>query len=60
VLKCQYAVRGEIVTLAQNLQKDLQANPGAHSFDEASLWCYKATDRVIGRVGLSVRLQPLR
>ncbi|PNX79864.1 alanine aminotransferase mitochondrial-like, partial [Trifolium pratense] len=42
-----------------NLQKDLQANPGAHSFDEASLWFYKATDKVIGRVVLSVRRQPL-
>ncbi|KAL2336344.1 hypothetical protein Fmac_010790 [Flemingia macrophylla] len=36
VLKCEYAVRGEVVTLAQNLQKDLQANPGAHPFDEAN------------------------
>ncbi|KAL5171487.1 Alanine aminotransferase 2, mitochondrial [Glycine soja] len=53
VLKCEYAVRGEVVTLAQNflwaivvivsaynafmlqnLQKDLQANPGSHPFDE--------------------------
>ncbi|XP_058724657.1 shaggy-related protein kinase alpha-like isoform X5 [Vicia villosa] len=34
VMKCQYVVRGEIVTLAQNLQKDLLANPSAHSFDE--------------------------
>ncbi|XAR51304.1 Alanine transaminase [Bertholletia excelsa] len=34
VLKCEYAVRGEIVILAQKLQQELQAKPGSHSFDE--------------------------
>ncbi|KAJ0643182.1 putative alanine transaminase [Helianthus annuus] len=34
VLKCEYAVRGEIVPLAQKLQQDLQANPGSHPFEE--------------------------
>lgn len=29
VLKCEYAVRGEIVTLAQQLQQELQENPGS-------------------------------
>ncbi|XP_074324447.1 alanine aminotransferase 2-like [Apium graveolens] len=38
VLKCEYAVRGEIVSLAQRLQQDLQENPGSHSFDEI-LYC---------------------
>ncbi|XP_052726992.1 alanine aminotransferase 1, mitochondrial-like isoform X6 [Vigna angularis] len=37
VLKCEYAVRGEVVTLAQNLQKDLLANPGSHPFHEVNL-----------------------
>ncbi|KAK9228956.1 hypothetical protein WN944_021913 [Citrus x changshan-huyou] len=34
VLKCEYAVRGEIVSIAQRLQQELQTNPGSHSFDE--------------------------
>ncbi|KAJ8535786.1 hypothetical protein K7X08_034187 [Anisodus acutangulus] len=34
VLKCEYAVRGEIVNLAQKLQQDLKKNPGSHPFDE--------------------------
>ncbi|XP_035841870.1 alanine aminotransferase 2, mitochondrial-like [Helianthus annuus] len=34
VLKCEYVVRGEIVSLAQKLQHDLQANPGSHPFEE--------------------------
>ncbi|KAK2969999.1 hypothetical protein RJ640_008339 [Escallonia rubra] len=38
VLKCEYAVRGEIVTLAQQLQQELLAKPGSHPFDEI-LYC---------------------
>ncbi|XP_059458121.1 alanine aminotransferase 2 isoform X2 [Corylus avellana] len=38
VLKCEYAVRGEIVTLAQRLQQELLAKPGSHPFDEI-LYC---------------------
>ncbi|KAH0704024.1 alanine aminotransferase 2-like isoform X1 [Solanum tuberosum] len=38
VLKCEYAVRGEIVNLAQKLQQDLKDNPGSHPFDEI-LYC---------------------
>ncbi|KAK4736252.1 hypothetical protein R3W88_010513 [Solanum pinnatisectum] len=38
VLKCEYAVRGEIVNLAQKLQQDLKENPGSHTFDEI-LYC---------------------
>ncbi|KAH7546994.1 hypothetical protein FEM48_Zijuj01G0260000 [Ziziphus jujuba var. spinosa] len=34
VVKCEYAVRGEIVTLAQRLQEELQAKSGSHPFDE--------------------------
>ncbi|KAL7180573.1 hypothetical protein ACSBR1_043714 [Camellia fascicularis] len=39
VLKCEYAVRGEIVTLAQQLQHELQTSPGAHPFDEVLALC---------------------
>ncbi|KAK4479202.1 hypothetical protein RD792_014713 [Penstemon davidsonii] len=38
VLECEYAVRGEIVTLAQRLQQELKDNPGSHPFDEI-LYC---------------------
>ncbi|CAA0829476.1 Alanine aminotransferase 2- mitochondrial [Striga hermonthica] len=38
VLECEYAVRGEIVILAQKLQEELKINPGAHPFDEI-LYC---------------------
>ncbi|XP_009606549.1 alanine aminotransferase 2 [Nicotiana tomentosiformis] len=38
VLKCEYAVRGEIVNLAQKLHQDLKDNPGSHPFDEI-LYC---------------------
>ncbi|KAM7483946.1 hypothetical protein LguiB_008529 [Lonicera macranthoides] len=38
VLKCEYAVRGEIVTLAQQLQQELLDKPGSHTFDEI-LYC---------------------
>ncbi|KAG4950806.1 hypothetical protein JHK85_044673 [Glycine max] len=67
VLKCEYAVRGEVVTLAQNflwaivvivsaynafmlqnLQKDLQANPGSHPFDEI-LYCNIGNPQSLGQ-----------
>ncbi|XP_009783410.1 alanine aminotransferase 2, mitochondrial-like [Nicotiana sylvestris] len=38
VLNCEYAVRGEIVTLAQKLQEEIKENPGSHPFDEI-LYC---------------------
>ncbi|XP_004241856.1 alanine aminotransferase 2 [Solanum lycopersicum] len=38
VLKCEYAVRGEIVSIAQTLQQRLKDNPGSHPFDEI-LYC---------------------
>ncbi|XLR23252.1 hypothetical protein S83_051152, partial [Arachis hypogaea] len=34
VLKCEYAIRGDVVTLAQQLQEDLKAKHGTHPFDE--------------------------
>ncbi|CAI9753698.1 unnamed protein product [Fraxinus pennsylvanica] len=36
VLNCEYAVRGEIVTLAQKLQQELKDNPGSRTFNEVS------------------------
>jgi alanine transaminase len=34
VLKCEYAVRGEIVTRAQLLQQELMTKPSSLPFDE--------------------------
>ncbi|MBA0865783.1 hypothetical protein Goshw_015339 [Gossypium schwendimanii] len=34
VIECEYAVRGEIVTLAQKLQEEIQTKPDAHPFEE--------------------------
>ncbi|KAK7294533.1 hypothetical protein RJT34_17422 [Clitoria ternatea] len=52
VLKCEYAVRGEIVTLAQNLQKDLQANPGSHPFDEI-IYCNIGNPQSLGQAPIT-------
>ncbi|MQM05119.1 hypothetical protein Taro_037927 [Colocasia esculenta] len=48
VIKCQYAVRGEIVIHAQRLQEDLQANPGSHPFDEI-LYCNIGNPQSLGQ-----------
>ncbi|TKY64195.1 Alanine aminotransferase 2 [Spatholobus suberectus] len=48
VLKCEYAVRGEVVTLAQNLQTELQANPGSRPFDEV-LYCNIGNPQSLGQ-----------
>ncbi|CAI9286229.1 unnamed protein product [Lactuca saligna] len=48
VLKCEYAVRGEIVSLAQTLQQDLQANPGSHPFEEI-LYCNIGNPQSLGQ-----------
>ncbi|XP_076889386.1 alanine aminotransferase 2-like [Bidens hawaiensis] len=48
VLKCEYAVRGEIVSLAQKLQQDLQANPGDHPFQEI-LYCNIGNPQSLGQ-----------
>ncbi|KAL9304219.1 hypothetical protein ACSQ67_021482 [Phaseolus vulgaris] len=52
VLKCEYAVRGEVVTLAQNLQKDLQANPSSHPFDEI-LYCNIGNPQSLGQAPIT-------
>ncbi|CAN6219514.1 unnamed protein product [Urochloa humidicola] len=48
VLKCEYAVRGEIVTHAQNLQQELQKNPDALPFDEI-LYCNIGNPQSLGQ-----------
>ncbi|KAK7389706.1 hypothetical protein VNO78_24973 [Psophocarpus tetragonolobus] len=48
VLTCEYAVRGEVVTLAQNLQKDLKTNPDSHPFDEI-LYCNIGNPQSLGQ-----------
>ncbi|XP_022980590.1 alanine aminotransferase 2-like [Cucurbita maxima] len=48
VLKCEYAVRGEIVTLAQRLQEELLAKPGSHPFDEI-LYCNIGNPQSLGQ-----------
>ncbi|KAI4329026.1 hypothetical protein L6164_021333 [Bauhinia variegata] len=48
VLKCEYAVRGEIVILAQKLQEELTAKPGTHPFDEI-LYCNIGNPQSLGQ-----------
>ncbi|CAL5061627.1 unnamed protein product [Urochloa decumbens] len=48
VKKCEYAVRGEIVTHAQNLQQELQKNPDALPFDEI-LYCNIGNPQSLGQ-----------
>ncbi|KAA8541576.1 hypothetical protein F0562_022728 [Nyssa sinensis] len=48
VLKCEYAVRGEIVNLAQRLQRELQEKPGSRPFDEI-LYCNIGNPQSLGQ-----------
>ncbi|RVX17060.1 Alanine aminotransferase 2, mitochondrial [Vitis vinifera] len=48
VLECEYAVRGEIVTLAQLLQQELQEKPGSLPFDEI-LYCNIGNPQSLGQ-----------
>ncbi|EYU21272.1 hypothetical protein ABFS82_09G128500 [Erythranthe guttata] len=48
VLECEYAVRGEIVSLAQKLQEDLKINPDSHPFDEI-LYCNIGNPQSLGQ-----------
>ncbi|XVE51778.1 hypothetical protein DITRI_Ditri02bG0068500 [Diplodiscus trichospermus] len=48
VLDCEYAVRGEIVTLAQKLQQEIQAKPDAHPFEEI-LYCNIGNPQSLGQ-----------
>ncbi|XP_011079322.1 alanine aminotransferase 2-like [Sesamum indicum] len=48
VLECEYAVRGEIVILAQRLQEELKNNPNAHPFDEI-LYCNIGNPQSLGQ-----------
>ncbi|KAL5702518.1 alanine transaminase [Ranunculus cassubicifolius] len=48
VLKCEYAVRGEIVIQAQRLQQEIKDNPGSHPFDEI-LYCNIGNPQSLGQ-----------
>ncbi|RCV42883.1 hypothetical protein SETIT_9G251000v2 [Setaria italica] len=48
VLKCEYAVRGEIVIHAQRLQQQLQNQPGSLPFDEI-LYCNIGNPQSLGQ-----------
>ncbi|XXG47064.1 hypothetical protein AAC387_Pa02g1768 [Persea americana] len=48
VIKCEYAVRGEIVMHAQRLQQELQAKPGTHPFDEI-VYCNIGNPQSLGQ-----------
>ncbi|KAF8106066.1 hypothetical protein N665_0147s0024 [Sinapis alba] len=48
VLKCEYAVRGEIVNIAQRLQEDLKINKDAYSFDEI-IYCNIGNPQSLGQ-----------
>ncbi|KAL6144391.1 hypothetical protein ACLB2K_055084 [Fragaria x ananassa] len=48
VVKCEYAVRGEIVILAGKLQEQLKANPGSLPFDEI-LYCNIGNPQSLGQ-----------
>ncbi|GAB2268883.1 Alanine aminotransferase 1, mitochondrial [Dionaea muscipula] len=48
VLKCEYAVRGEIVTIAQRLQEQLAENPSSLPFDEI-LYCNIGNPQSLGQ-----------
>ncbi|KAJ6963225.1 hypothetical protein NC652_001755 [Populus alba x Populus x berolinensis] len=48
VLKCEYAVRGEIVTLAQAVQEELKSKPGSRPFDEI-LYCNIGNPQSLGQ-----------
>lgn len=48
VIKCEYAVRGEIVSIAQRLQEQLQENPGSLPFDEI-LYCNIGNPQSLGQ-----------
>ncbi|KAF3792242.1 putative alanine aminotransferase [Nymphaea thermarum] len=48
VIKCEYAVRGEIVTHAQRLQQELKTNPKSLPFDEI-LYCNIGNPQSLGQ-----------
>ncbi|KAF3322902.1 alanine aminotransferase 2 [Carex littledalei] len=48
VLKCEYTVRGEIDTYTQNLEQELQTNPGSLPFDEI-IYCSIGNPQALGQ-----------
>ncbi|KAL0694708.1 hypothetical protein Bca4012_061888 [Brassica carinata] len=52
VLKCEYAVRGEIVNIAQKLQDDLKTNKDAYPFDEI-IYCNIGNPQSLGQQAIT-------
>ncbi|GAV86545.1 LOW QUALITY PROTEIN: Aminotran_1_2 domain-containing protein, partial [Cephalotus follicularis] len=52
VLKCEYAVRGEIVNIAQRLQQELQVKPDSKPFDEI-LYCNIGNPQSLGQLPIT-------
>ncbi|KAH1048269.1 hypothetical protein J1N35_039053 [Gossypium stocksii] len=52
VIECQYAVRGEIVILAQKLQQEIQAKPEAYPFQEI-LYCNIGNPQSLGQKSIT-------
>ncbi|GLT46190.1 hypothetical protein SLA2020_199640 [Shorea laevis] len=48
IIECEYAVRGEIVILAQKLQQEIQSKPGSQPFDEI-LYCNIGNPQSLGQ-----------
>ncbi|CAN1287264.1 Alanine aminotransferase 2, mitochondrial [Linum perenne] len=48
VLKCEYAVRGEIVNIAQRMAEELKANPGSLPFNEI-IYCNIGNPQSLGQ-----------
>ncbi|XP_073311491.1 alanine aminotransferase 2-like [Primulina huaijiensis] len=48
VLACEYAVRGEIVTLAQKLEQEMKSHPDRQPFDEI-LYCNIGNPQALGQ-----------
>ncbi|CAN0877790.1 Alanine aminotransferase 2, mitochondrial [Linum grandiflorum] len=52
VLQCEYAVRGEIVNIAQSLQEELKTNPGSLPFDEI-IYCNIGNPQSLGQLPIT-------
>jgi alanine transaminase len=48
VLRCEYAVRGEVAIHAQHLQQQLQTQPGSLPFDEI-VYCNIGNPQSLGQ-----------
>lgn len=48
VLKAEYAVRGEIVTMAQNIAKEIEQGKGNYPFNKI-VWCNIGNPQILGQ-----------